>query len=113
MTDQSAEREPHWSAGAIGRIPDDDSLVFRDDAVYGKQFYAASPSEAEAAARFLNEIEDRADAKPDMPALLRRADEALKRAREALYGNHSFVWAARADERLTDLAAILKEMGPR
>jgi hypothetical protein len=65
MTDPripSAEREPHWSAGAIGRIPDDDSLVFRDDAIFGKQFYAASPSEAEAAARFLNEIEDRVDA---------------------------------------------------
>ena len=46
-----------WYAGAIGRIPEDDSLVWRDDAVFGKQFYAASPSEAEKAAAYLNELE--------------------------------------------------------
>lgn len=55
------EREPRWNAGAIGRIPEDDSLVYRDDAVYGPRFYAASPSAAEEAARLLNEMQDRLD----------------------------------------------------
>jgi hypothetical protein len=52
------EREPRWHAGAVGRIPDDDSLVYRDDAVYGPQFYAKSPSAAEEASRLLNDLED-------------------------------------------------------
>jgi len=55
------EREPRWHAGAIGRIPDDDSLVYRDDAVYGPQFYAATPAAAEEAARILNEMQDKLD----------------------------------------------------
>lgn len=45
-----------WCAGAIG-TGDDDSLVFRDDAVFGPKFYAATPEDAEIAARILNELE--------------------------------------------------------
>lgn len=56
------EREPRWNAGAIGRIPEDDSLVYRDDAVSGPQFYARSPSEAEVAAAQLNRLQRCADA---------------------------------------------------
>jgi len=51
--------EPPWHAGAIGRIPEDDALVWRDDAIYGAQFYAANASEAEIAAQLLNELERR------------------------------------------------------
>jgi hypothetical protein len=59
---------------------------------------------------------------PDMPALLRRADEALKRATERAPDrtggcNCDECKAIRAKEpcmgALIDLAAILKEMGPR
>ncbi len=52
--------DPPWQAGAIGRIPDDDALVWRDDAAFGPQFYAASPKEAEDAAVLLNDLEARA-----------------------------------------------------
>ena len=48
-----------WYAGAIGRIPEDDALVWRDDAVHGPQFYAASSDDAETAARLLNDLEKR------------------------------------------------------
>lgn len=51
------EDEDPWYAGAIGRIPEDDSLVFRDDAVFGLMFYARSPEEAELAAKYLNDLE--------------------------------------------------------
>jgi len=57
-TEEDVEDGP-WRAGAIGRIPDDDALVWRDDAVYGAQFYAATPTEAEGAARLLNDLEAR------------------------------------------------------
>ena len=57
MTDESEDGP--WQAGAIGRIPEDDSLVWRDDAVYGPQFYAASPGDAEKAASILNALETR------------------------------------------------------
>jgi hypothetical protein len=63
--------EGPWYAGAIGRIPDDDSLVYREDAVWGAKFYAGTPAEAELAARFLNDLEAR----------LARAEK--KRARDA------------------------------
>jgi len=46
-----------WYAGAIGRIPDDDCLVWRDDAMWGPQFYAASVEDAEHAAKLLNALE--------------------------------------------------------
>jgi hypothetical protein len=49
--------EGPWEAGAIGRIPDDDSLVYRDDAVTGAQFYARTVEDAVLAARRLNELE--------------------------------------------------------
>lgn len=51
------EREPRWNAGAMGREPEDDALVWRDDAVTGAQFYAASPAEAARAAAILNDME--------------------------------------------------------
>jgi hypothetical protein len=50
-------RDEAWYAGAIGKSPKDDSLVYQGDAVHGRQFYAASPSEAERAADILNELE--------------------------------------------------------
>ena len=51
--------EGPWMAGAIGRIPDDEALVWRDDAVFGPQFYAASLDEAAKAVRILNDLEAR------------------------------------------------------
>ena len=48
-----------WQAGAVGRIPQDDPLVWRDDAVDGPQFYAATPGDAEIAASQLNALEAR------------------------------------------------------
>jgi len=66
MSEDTSEDQPRegapagpWYAGAIGRLPEDDSLVFREDAVYGAQFRAASPKEAEDAARILNDLEAR------------------------------------------------------
>ena len=53
--------EGPWEAGAIGRIPDDDSLVYRGDAVTGTQFYARTPEDAEQATRALNDLESRLD----------------------------------------------------
>ena len=41
--------EGPWEAGAIGRIPDDDSLVYR------------GPEDAEQATRALNDLESRLD----------------------------------------------------
>ena len=58
MTDEEVPDGP-WYAGAVGRIPEDDCLVYRDDAVHGPQFYAATPEDAEAAARQLNAAEAR------------------------------------------------------
>ncbi len=55
---KTKEYEPPWHAGAIGRIPEDDALVWRDDAMNGPQFYAANPSEAETAAQILNKLEE-------------------------------------------------------
>jgi len=55
------EREPRWNAGAVGRIPEDDALVWRDDAMTGPQFYAASESEAAVAAKQLNLVQDERD----------------------------------------------------
>jgi hypothetical protein len=55
-----------WYAGAIGRIPEDDSLVWRDDAVFGPQFYAASPKEAETIAKILNDLEHKASTIPGL-----------------------------------------------
>jgi hypothetical protein len=58
---ERAMSEGPWEAGAIGRIPDDNSLVYRGDAVTGVQFYARTPDDAAQAARSLNELEsDRA-----------------------------------------------------
>jgi hypothetical protein len=54
-----SENDGPWYAGAIGRMPEDDSLVWRDDAVFGPQFYAANPTEAEKAAQILNDLEQR------------------------------------------------------
>jgi hypothetical protein len=49
---------------------------------------------------------------PDpLPALLRRADEALKLASRFLHADEADV--GNAISALIDLAAILKEMGPR
>lgn len=59
------DEDDPWCAGAVGRIPEDDSLVWRDDAIHGPQFYAASPADAETAARFLNELEKRLFQKRD------------------------------------------------
>lgn len=50
-----------WYAGAIGKIPEDDSLVYREDAMFGPSFYAASPQEADRAARILNDLERHID----------------------------------------------------
>lgn len=58
-TDDDVTEGP-WQAGAIGRVPEDDALVWRDDAVTGPQFYAATPTEAEDAAKLLNDLEARA-----------------------------------------------------
>jgi len=52
-----------WHAGAIGRDPKDQSLVWRDDAVNGPNFYAASPEEAELAAHYLNKLEKKVNKK--------------------------------------------------
>lgn len=57
-TATSGEDGP-WYAGAVGRTPDDDALVWRDDAVSGSQFYAASPKQAEVAAVILNGVASR------------------------------------------------------
>lgn len=55
------EEDMPWYAGAIGRIPEDDSLVYREDAVFGPQFYARSPHDAGLAAQLLNEAEHRGE----------------------------------------------------
>jgi hypothetical protein len=57
-TDEDVDEGP-WLAGAIGRIPEDDALVWRDDAVSGPQFYARTPADAARAACILNELEAR------------------------------------------------------
>jgi hypothetical protein len=77
--------EPRWNAGAIGRIPDDDSLVYRDDAVFGPSFYCASPGQAEEAARMLSALQRCADA---LRALIRpekdfKVGETMSRVAEA------------------------------
>jgi hypothetical protein len=51
------EEDGPWQAGAIGLIPKDDGLVWRDDAVFGKQFYALNNKEAQIAADILNRLE--------------------------------------------------------
>jgi hypothetical protein len=59
MEADTTDTDGPWYAGAIGRIPEDDSLVYRDDAMFGPQFYAASPQDAEIAAKLLNDLEKR------------------------------------------------------
>lgn len=55
MSDKTTTLEDGpWYAGALGKDPEDDALVYRDDAVTGPQFYAASPGEARTAAAILN-----------------------------------------------------------
>jgi hypothetical protein len=46
-----------WHAGAIGKYPQDDALVWRDDAVSGPQFFVATPHDAMVAAAHLNGLE--------------------------------------------------------
>jgi hypothetical protein len=53
------EQELPWCAGAIGRIPQDDALVYREDAMTGLSFYALNANEAEIAAQYLNDLEKR------------------------------------------------------
>ena len=65
-SDENVDTGP-WRAGAIGRIPEDDALVWRDDAAFGPQFYAASSDEAAKAARILNELEARVRLRPREP----------------------------------------------
>jgi hypothetical protein len=48
-----------WQAGAVGRNPQDDALVWRNDAVSGPHFYAAGPADAERATVLLNALEAR------------------------------------------------------
>jgi hypothetical protein len=53
------EEDGPWQAGAVGRTPQDDALVWRNDAVSGPHFYAAGPTDAERATVLLNSLEAR------------------------------------------------------
>jgi hypothetical protein len=55
-TTKTPEEGP-WFAGAIGHSPQDDALVWRDDATTGASFYAANPHEAKKAVIILNEFD--------------------------------------------------------
>lgn len=59
----SDDRRP-WIAGAIGKSPHDDALVWRDDAMHGPKFWAATPGDATEAARLLNDLESLAECPP-------------------------------------------------
>ena len=105
-----------WHAGAIGRIPDDDSLVWRDDATTGPQFWAASLKQAETAAVILNALERRLipSTPPDWRGALeeeRRVtartaalEQLLRDAQAANYDNYK-----RAEDAILDVERKARE----
>ena len=92
-----------WTAGAIGKSPEDDALVWRDDAVFGPTFYARSTKDAEVAAKHLNDLEGK----------IAEAEERGRKAGWAAARRHlqsiSAEWAEIAEEELGEVGALTDE----